>query len=59
MNIERLKPKLDIIKIFLCDKYFVIIEKTILPIVLPINVNTPIKPILNLSHSILNSLTQL
>jgi hypothetical protein len=59
MNIERLKPTLEESNIVLCVKYLVIIEKTILPIVFPMKVKTPINPILNLSHSILYSLTQL
>lgn len=59
MKIERLNPTLDINNIFLCVKYLAIIEKTTLPDVFPIKVNTPINPIINLLHSIPNSLTQL
>ena len=53
------KPKLEIIKIFLCDKNLFIIEKIRPPAVFPIKANDPINPISTLLHSILNSLTQL
>ena len=58
-NIEIINPPLDITNNFLCEIYFYTMQKTTLPKVFPIKVKTPINPILNLSHSILNSFTQL
>jgi hypothetical protein len=56
---EIINPILHKINVVLCGRYFCKIQKTTLPKVFPTKIKTPINPILNLSHSIPNSLTQL